>query len=343
MNIYQATYQKSLKLLKLVEGWVISAIVWRMLALVVASLFLLPAVQASPVPGNTIISTQATAEYIPNGYAQNETIYSERIYVTVASVEVVLLTPTTQTVNAAPSTTAILRHVLTNGGNVTSQYTFSLQSNASGCQSTTMNLSGLQLVRDINGNGVAESSDAVVPLSTPGALSLAMGESANLLVTGGVAASQSGLACLQLKTTTTVQGSVASALDTVRINNAAVITVNKSATYSGVVQPGTSVVRYTVTANNVGVNDAVGTNISSTSNTILINGVAQSYVLIRDVIPTGVTYVYGSLKSATTGAVRLFRLPGDPLFSYRTEGHEDASAMNMHCSKNQCNLRMFYK
>lgn len=60
---------------------------------------------------------------------------------------------------------------------------------------------------------------------------------------------------------------------------------------------------------------------------ILVNGAPTKLVLMRDIVPSGMQYISGSLQSSRPGAIRLYRLPGDPVFTYRTT--EDASAIEV--------------
>ena len=281
----------------------------------------------TPAAG-TVITAQAYVEYQPAGIAQVERANSNAVRANVLPVESLVLT-TPQNVNRPPNAVATLGHLLTNTGNLTSSYSLNLLPGGAGCPATTFNLTSLRLVRDANGNGVADAADPVLPLGTAGALQLAAGESASLLVQGMTPNSGSGTGCIVLSATTALQAQTASNVDLVQLSNAAIVTLSKSASYSGVMQPNVSVIQFDIRASNIGVQGAVGTpTVAPAATPIMVDGVARTLLLVRDVIPTGLQYVAGSLASAAGDAVRLFRLPGDPPFNYRAAG-DDASAVEV--------------
>lgn len=281
----------------------------------------------TPAAG-AVITAQAYVEYQPFGIAQVERANSNAVRANVLAVESLVLTAA-QNVNRPPNVTATLGHLLTNTGNLTSSYSLSLASGGTGCPATSFSLASLKLVRDINGNGVADAADPVLPLGAAGALQLAPGEAASLLVQGVTPNSSNGTGCVVLAATTALQAQSASNVDVVQLSNAAVVTLSKSASYAGVMQPDVSVVQFDIRASNIGVQDALGTpTVSPVATPIMVDGAARTLLLVRDVIPSGLQYVAGSLASAAGGALRLFRLPGDSPFNYRA-GADDASAIEV--------------
>ncbi len=182
-----------------------------MLALAIAACVPFTAVAKTPVAG-TVIAAQAYVEYQTFGIAQVERASSNRVVANVLGVESLVLTAP-QSVNRPPNVTATLGHLLTNTGNLTSSYSVSLVAGGAGCPATSFNLSALRLVRDINGNGVADAADPVLPLGTAGAFQLAPGESASLLVQGLTPNISNGTSCVVLTATTAVQVQTASNVD----------------------------------------------------------------------------------------------------------------------------------
>ncbi len=292
-----------------------------------------PAVLASPAPGGALIRNIATATYLPAGFAQAETASSNDVQARVQDVEALTLT-SSQNVARPPGVQVTLSHLLSNTGNVASGYTFTWQNNGAGCAPDTLDLSALRVLHDVNNNGVADPADPVLALGTPNALSLLAGQAASLLVQGTLPMAANGTACLSLVATTALQAQTANNQDTITVSNAAVLTLSKSASYGGVMVPGTSTIDFTVTGNNLGAQAAqpVGT-VAPGNTALIVNGAPATLLLVRDAIPAGTQYVAGSLQTAAPGALRLFRLPGDPVFSYRLggmgTGADDASAIEV--------------
>ncbi|QSI34422.1 DUF11 domain-containing protein [Variovorax sp. RKNM96] len=285
------------------------------------------AAHAAPAPGGTVIRNVATATYVPDGLAQTETSSSNGVSASVLPVEALVLTQD-QAVNRPPATVVTLSHLLANTGNVPSSYTIGLVNNGAGCAAGALVLSGLRVVRDSNNNGVVDAADPVLPLGAAGAIALRPGETAALLVQGTIPATASGNACLVLTATTALQNLGAVNRDTVSVGEAAVLALTKSASYPGIVVPGSTRIDFTVSGTNIGARDARPGNTAAPAGTpLLVNGTPASLLLVRDLVPAGTRYIAGSLQSTAAGAVRLFRLPGDADFSYRTA--EDASAVEV--------------
>ncbi|MDB5939412.1 MAG: conserved repeat domain protein, partial [Polaromonas sp.] len=107
--------------------------------------------------------------------------------------------------------------------------------------------------------------------------------------------------------------------DIVTIGSNAVMTLTKSASYPGLVIPGTTDITFTVTGASIGAQDAGPTSKAATAaltSDIVVDGVPQTLVLIRDLIPAGTTYNAGTLSSTPAGAIKLFRKAGDAAYSY---------------------------
>ena len=292
-----------------------------------ALLFLGAAAHAAPAPAGAAIRNVATATYVPDGFKQSETVSSNPVQVAVLPVEALLLTQD-QSVNRPPNAQVTLSHLLANTGNVASSYTLAWANGGAGCAAGQLDLSALRVVRDVDNNGVVDAGDPVLPLASANALTLQPGETAVLLVQGTLPTAATGAACLTLAASTALQGLTASNRDTVTVVDAAVISLVKSASYPGVIVPGATRIDFTINGTNIGARDARPTGLAAPGGeTITVNGAKTSLVLVRDRVPAGTQYLAGTLRTSAAGALRLFRLPGDAPFSYRTA--DDASAIEV--------------
>nr|WP_295382916.1 hypothetical protein [uncultured Pseudacidovorax sp.] len=309
-------------------AWLPMLLLPAMLALLL--LLGLPGAARAAAPAGTVLQVVATATYVPAGYTQSETVSSNGVTLTVLPTEALVLTQA-QSVTRPPGMQVVLSHLLTNTGNVRSSYTLGWANGGAGCPSSAaLSLGSLQLVRDLNSNGAADSAEPVLALNTPGALVLNPGETATLLAVGTLPTAASGAVCATLSATTVLQGQSASNRDVIEIGNVAVLSLIKSASYSTPLQPGISRIDYTVNGTNVGNQAAQATSAALPANTtIVVNGSPVNVLLLRDVIPTGTYYVAGSLQTSMPGALRLFRLPVDAPFNYRTGAADDASAVEV--------------
>ena len=304
-------------------GMVLVAAIAAVLAIGVTSAW------AQIAPGGTQIRNVARAIYIPAGFSQSEIVDSNEVTALVQSVEALSLTAD-QSFQRPPGATVTFSHLLSNVGNVPSSYSLELVTSGAECSSATLALSDLRVFQDSNNNGVVDAGDRSLALSSQGAVELEPGQVASLLVQGRLPGSPTGEACVVLRATTALQGQSASNIDRVRVGAGPAIQLTKAANAPSVIIPGQTGVAFAVTANNIGSSDALPSTTAqgpSGSATIRVNGQPTPLVLVRDEIPLGTQYVPGTLASASPGAIRLFRYPSDPPFSYRTI--EDASAMEV--------------
>jgi len=284
---------------------------------------------AAPLAGFAI-NNRAEATYIPAGHQLPETLFSNTVTARVAAVESLLLT-SDQVVNRSPGSPLALVHVLTNTGNVTSNYRFEINS----LPGADFALQSLRLVHDLNGNGVADAGEPVLAQGAGSVLSLAPGRMASLILmgtlpSGGVAVNLRTLSSrLQLQALTTSSQPISSTVtDTVRSGLLAAVVLTQSADQTGQILPGVRV-HYQVTASNIGDAPALASaQAAGAGPGLLIDGASATVFLLRDAVPAGMRYVAGSLTSSLPGAVKLFRLPGDPPLSYRRSG-DDAAAVEV--------------
>lgn len=296
------------------------------LALLVLGAWQFAAQAAAPQAGSQIRNV-ATATYTAPAttsggvevLSQPAIAESNAVFAIIQAVEALTLTQS-QNVTRAPGSVVTLSHLLTNTGNVRSSYTMAWANGGAGCAADSTDLSNLQLVRDLNNNGAIDPGDPVIASGSAGAVTLAPGEVAIFLVQGvapgGTAAA---VACLSLTATSnSSEPAKATNNNVVTIGNNAVMTLTKSASYPGVVLPGSTDITFTVTGASIGAQDAGPTAAAFPATNIVVDGTPRTLVLIRDLIPDGTSYNAGTLSSTPTGALKLFRVAGDAAYSYST-------------------------
>jgi large repetitive protein len=274
---------------------------------------------AQAVQAGTRIATQARASFLMPGMVQPVTAWSEVVLVNVAAVESLTLTGPTS-LHVPPGVQVALAYQLTNTGNTESRY--ALQPGNSGCSDpATAALSNLRLALDTNRNGVVEAQETV---TAPGTVTLLPGQSASLLVLGGVPIVASGTACVSLSAVTAGERT-ATARTRVQIGTGASVSLSKTVSSTGALVRGASTLDFTLVANSIGTQTAALASTDPTATTPLkVDGTSRSLVLLRDEIPVGTQYVANSLKPSQVDALRLYRLAGDPMLEYRSGDHADA-------------------
>ncbi|MDQ3060026.1 MAG: hypothetical protein M3R45_10970 [Pseudomonadota bacterium] len=291
-----------------------------LLAWLLAAMGMVPLWAATP-PAGFVIKNRAEALYTPAGKALPETLFSNTVSASVEAVEALTLT-SDWSVSLPPGSKALLPHILTNTGNVDSSYSLSLVN----LLGDDFNLAGLQLVHDLNGNGMADSGEPVLLPGQP-SLHLAPGQSATLLVIGVLPAEpDTAVVRISLSAITAGKGPLsASNTDTIRVGAQASVRLTKRADQAGTVLPGT-LVNYHVVGTNIGDSPAGPTPMAGPQGTaILIDGVPATVLMMRDAVPPGTIYQPASLSTSMPEAIRLFRLPADPPFQYRTSGDDLAA------------------
>jgi uncharacterized repeat protein (TIGR01451 family) len=282
---------------------------------------------AGPAPAGASLRLAASASYVPFGISQTEVTTSNTVVAEVLEVEALILTQS-QVLTRSPGSLVVLSHSLINAGNTTSSYSFGLTTNGSTCEGSTATIQSLRLVRDNNNSGTIDEGDSPVPTGIASSITLAPSRSIAVLIEGKVPLASSGLACVSLTATTTLQKIAATNQDTVIIGNSAVLLLSKTASHDGTIIPGLSPIVFKVVATNIGSQDASpSSKLAPTGRTLVVNGAPSALILLSDVIPIGTQYVPGSLQTTAANAVRLYRRPGDPEFSYQTG--EDPNAVEV--------------
>lgn len=267
-----------------------------------------PTSAAAPPPG-TFIDGQAYLNYFNPALGRYETVSSNVVRVIVQPVEAMTLVAD-QHVQATPGSPVSFAHVLTNTGNSS----LSCALDSSGLAGSSFTLVGTTVIRDLNSNGVADSNDPIIPPG--GQLNLSPGESVNLLVIAfvPVGAQPGQTSGITLSGVSSGQGIRATVTDQVVVVSGPQLRVSKSASSYNPEQG--EEVSFTINTVNIGIGPATGVTDPGGS-PLLVDGVAQSFVLLRDRIPVNTGYVLGSLTLQGPGQ-RLYHRLGDPANSYLT-------------------------
>ncbi len=282
----------------------------RYFTLLAASLLFAASAQATPPAAGTILSNTATGSFVDSATGINVRLTSNTVSTTVQPLEALLLT-SNQTAGRSPGSNFTLPHQLTNTGNVASTYALTLST-----LNNSFTPTGLQIVVDSNGNGVADLGEPVI--ANGGTVNAAAGGLINLLVVGTVPGSATLGQSAQFRITATSQLQSVSAnnLDTVNVINGAAISVTKSSSTATPTQG--APLSYTLTATNSGT-------AAASPVAITVNGAAASLVILRDAIPANTQFA--SLSSPTPGVQYLFHRLGDPVGNYVTTQPATADAI----------------
>lgn len=279
------------------------------LALALGVAALSTAVMAAPLAGS-FIENQAEASWFDPVSGLHARLKSNLVRLSVAAREALLLAPDQQR-TFPPGSEARFVHRLTNTGNAVTTYALTLRNAAD----DGFDLSGLRLVRDANGNGLADAGEAEVD-----SLTLAPGAAADLVVLGQVPADASGDASLTLHAQSGLQRIAASNTDRVSVRRGAITRVVKSALTSAP-QAGEEI-RYSLLATHHGDTAAQPLNLN-------VDSVAAGYILLSDALPPNTAFV------AITGqGIPLHHLRGEADTTWHTgtptdPGRVDAAAIGL--------------
>lgn len=207
------------------------------IALVAGSAAFISSAHAAAPAAGTNISNVASATYTDSTGA-SKTVNSNIVTTTVSPVgSITLVANRTATANA--NALVSLSHTLTNNGNSTDTITLSVANIANGPGSDDYDFSGLKVYQDTNNDGTPDGAPIVIG-GVAGTITLAAGQSVNLIVEGTTsataAANSTGQWTLKAESgrSDVVTGGalIASNTDTVTIINGAVISLTKSASVS---------------------------------------------------------------------------------------------------------------
>ena len=265
---------------------------------------------AMPLADTEIIN-RASVSYVDAFTGLSSTVYSNEVKVIVQPLEALVLTPG-QSVTRPVGLGFALPHRLSNTGNTPTVYALSY-ANPGGDDYDAANLA---LIRDLNGNGIADSGEPEI--GNNGSITLNPGAWIDLVLTGLVpgATPPGKTARLQLAAVSQAQQVTATSMDSVITTNAASVQLVKTA--SNLAPNRGDEVTFTLTATNTG-NAAAG------GVAVTVNGSAVSLLLILDALPANSILL--SLTNAG-GGTALYHQVGDPLMSYATTPPADLTRVD---------------
>lgn len=262
------------------------------IALVAGSAAFVSSAHAAAPAAGTNISNVASATYTDSTGA-SKSVNSNIVTTTVSPVGSITLVAN-RTATANPNALVYLSHTLTNNGNSSDTITLSVANITNG-SGDDYDFSGLKVYRDTNNDGTPDGAPILIGAAT-GTITLAAGESANLIVEGTTnataAVNNTGKLTLNAvsgRTDVVTGGALtASNTDTVTIVNGAVISLTKSASVSLIdatkATPADREVTYTLvykntgnsTATNVLVTDALDAKLEYVPDSAKLMNVAQT-------------------------------------------------------------------
>ena len=275
------------------------------------------AAHAAPAAG-TVISNQASGTFIDGGGVGHSNV-SNVVQVTVSQVASFTLAANTVK-TGAPATSVNFPHTLTNTGNGIDSFGLSLTDLPGG-----FGFASLQIFADANGDGIPDNAVAITstgPLPAGGVFTF--------VVVAAVPAGASGGSSDQLRidatsvadptrTTTGASPPVAPVIDTVNVNSAPVLTLQKSVS-NPAPQPGDSLA-YVLTLRNTGGSAAIS------GQPVVIDGAASSPVLIRDALPPNTTFL-SIATPVPAGTTALYHRVGDADQTYTTAPPTDLQTVD---------------
>lgn len=261
---------------------------------------------APPAPG-TLINSQATLNYVDPVLYVARDLYSNTVVALVPGAPTMTLTED-RTQTLAPGTYFSFPHRLTNTGNTAADFTLTPSVVAGG----DFALEQLAFFIDSNSNQIVDASEPSQPYG-PYAVSLAPGQSIDVLLTGLVSASASGagqISQLRLEARLNATGATLSNTDTIHLG-AGELQFFKNASTS-VAARGDSFV-YTLTGTN-------NYTAALSPINVTIDGASVSRVVVRDDLPLNIQFVE---HLAANGATPLYHLAGQPTHTYVTSAPVD--------------------
>lgn len=275
-----------------------------LLCLVVATVY------AGPLAGTEIVN-RASVSYVDAFTGFPALVYSNEVRVSVQPQEALVLTPG-QSMTRPVGAGFDLPYRLTNTGNTLTVYTLSYANQAG----DDYDVANLLLIRDLNGNGIADAGEPEI--GNGGSIALNSGAWVDLVLTGLIPSATllGKTAKVQITVVSQVQILTATSVSSVVTASAASIQIVKTA--SNLSPNRGDEVTFTLTATNTG--NAVAGGVPVT-----VNGTTSVLVLIRDAIPANSTLV--SLTGAGGGTV-FYHRAGDPVMGYATTPPTDLTQVD---------------
>ncbi len=225
-------------------------------------------------PAGTVIGNQATATY-QDATGTARTSASNLVQTTVSQVKSFTLTANGAK-TAAPGQTVYYPHTITNTGNGADTYALNAPTTGGGFTHT-----GLVYYVDANADGIPDNFS---PITTTG--NVPAGTQFNFVVAGVVpAATAAGTTGTIIVSATDTGANTVTNTDTTTVANSA-ISVSKSMSVTAGPSPSAAPITVTLTYKNTGTQ-------------------AATNVALTDALPTGMTYVPGSGRWSTSGAIAM--------------------------------------
>ena len=243
----------------------------RCIAALILTAALGTAVKAAPL-ASSFIENRAEASGFDPVSGLHGRLSSNVVRLAVAAKEALLLEQDQQRA-FPPGSEARFIHRLSNTGNAVTTYALTLRNTAG----DDFDLANLRLVRDANGNGLADAGEAEID-----SIALEPGASADLVVLGQVPADAGGSADLTLDAVGDTQRSTARNTDRVVIGRDAATRVVKS-TLTQTPETGEEI-RYGLLVTHHG-------DTALQPMALSVDGVAASYVLLADTLPPNTDFV----------------------------------------------------
>jgi len=260
------------------------------------------AAQAAPTPAGTVISNTASATFVDTATGLSVRINSNTVNTTVAALEALTLNAS-QNLLVGVGSSFTISHNLVNTGNVATNYL--VTASVSGGGFTPLNL---QVVLDVNGNGVVDAGEPVIP--SGGTVPVAAGATAGLLITGQIPAGAvpGQTAQISLSAASQLQGATATNTDIINLTNGAAVQVSYAASTATATQG--VALSFTARAINNG-------NMAASPANVTVNGAPTALFILRAPVPLNTTFT--SAQPATNpGAQTLYHLTGAAAGSYVT-------------------------
>ncbi|SFU99697.1 conserved repeat domain-containing protein [Polaromonas sp. YR568] len=261
------------------------------------------AAQAAPTPAGTVISNTASATFVDATTGLSVRINSNTVNTTVSALEALTLNAS-QNLLIGVGASFTINHNLANTGNTATNYLITA-SVAGGSGFTPLNL---QVVLDVNGNGLVDAGEPVVPAG--GVVPVAVGATAGLLITGQIPAGAvpGQTAQLTLRAVSQLQSATAVNTDTINLTNGAAVQVSYAASSASATQG--VALDFTARATNNG-------NMAASPANVTVNGAPATLFILRAPVPVNTTFT--SAQAATNaGAQTLYHLTGAAANSYVT-------------------------
>lgn len=261
------------------------------------------AAQAAPTPAGTVISNTASATFVDATTGLSARVNSNTVNTTVSALEALTLNAS-QNLLIGVGASFTINHNLANTGNVATNYLVTA-SVAGGSAFTPLNL---QVVLDVNGNGLVDAGEPVVPAG--GVVPVAIGATAGLLITGQIPAGAvpGQTAQLSLVAASQLQGATATNTDTINLTNGAAVQVSYAASSATATQG--VALDFTARATNNG-------NMAASPANVTVDGAPAALFILRAPVPVNTTFT--SAQPATNaGAQTLYHLTGGAANSYVT-------------------------